>query len=161
MIQNLQGISKEVADIIDAGLQDWTDKTIGQACRNLAKSKGLSDNVVSNIKTVKTGYCDVDVVFDYAVGGKPVGMWLEKGFGSGGYDIYPRHAKFLHWVTSENAGVFFPQFNRVSGTLEMHHYALHVRHPGFAGYHFMEDGYKQGYPDLMRVIESHLEMKLS
>lgn len=128
----------DVADRIDAKIVGWTDQTIGEIARGLAHAVGLGDHVVETIHTVKRGYLDATVVFDYSPDGKPVALWLETGFKA--HDIYGNP---LHWIDKRTGN---------------HRFAMHVRHPGFVGYGIMERAWDLGTPILANLIKAEFEV---
>jgi hypothetical protein len=127
----------DIATAIDRKIVGWTDQTIGEIARSLAHAVGLGDHVVKTIHTVRLGYLDAKVVFDYNPDGKPVALWLETGFKA--HDIF---GDPLSWIDKDTG-------NR--------RFAFHVRHPGFVGYGIMERAWDLGTPILSKLIKDELE----
>lgn len=126
-----------VADTIDFMIVGWTDQTIGEIARTLAHAVGLGDHVVETIHTIRTGYLEAKVIFDYNPDGKPVALWLETGFAA--HDIY---GDPLTWIDPRTG-------NRI--------FATHVFHPGFVGYGIMERAIDLGEPLLLDMIKAEME----
>ena len=72
---------------------------------------------------------------------KPLHLWLEKGFGKGGYDIEAKGKEF--------GGKDYQKFKDGAGK---NIFRKKVRHPGFFGYHILTDTWKEMKPQLTRRI---------
>ncbi len=124
-----------VADQISQFLVGWTDLTIGEIARGLASAVGLGSHVVRTIETVRTGYLDVEVQWNYKPDGKPVALWLE--LGTKPHDI---EGDPLSWIDKRTGDRRF---------------AMRVHHPGFAGYGILERARELGTPLLSQKIQQY------
>jgi len=137
----LDSASQRVDRFIDNNIIQWVNEEITEQIKDSVRALGLSERVVNAITTEKTGFMKADVVFDLrGPNDEPLDEFLEKGFAP--HDIVAKGkeqggADALSWID---------QF----GTRK---FAKRVRHPGFRGYNFMEQGERQFTPELTRRVE--------
>lgn len=129
-------------------LELWTKETIVEEI--VRSAHGHESLYRANITIVRTGPLSVNIEFEYNKNNKPIGIFLERG--TKPHKIFPRIKKALHWVTTQAARPFFPQFNKVKGNINRDHFALMVNHPGTTGLRAMDLGAQYGMPKLMKRI---------
>jgi len=138
-------VRNEIEAHIDRNIVEWVDETVGYFCRDFAEIAGLPRHITESIHTEKTGFMEAEVRNDLErltdSGVIPLGKFLNSGWGKGGYDIHVRWANALTWIDDFGKRKF----------------AKKVRHPGFEGYHFMEDGKDVGMPLLMNKVKQEME----
>ncbi len=140
-------LSKKLKKYIDQNIVIWTDETIGESCREHARTSGLPFYIIDKIETKKVGKLHAKVVNEYKITNAsdkrkkiPLGQMLNNGWGEGGYDIHGN--PILTWLDSHG--------NR--------RFATKVRHPGFLGYHFMEFGKSDGMPKFNALVERQIQV---
>lgn len=140
----LENSEKRVNKFIDNNLVDWAEEEVLRPAQKKAFEVGLSQNAANGMKIEKDGFMKVKLIWEYrGQNDEPLHLFLEKGFGKGGYNIESRGKLFggadsLSWIDKTGKRIFRHK----------------VRHPGFEGYHIMENAWKENKPHLKRrVIE--------
>ena len=132
-INRIENSEARVKKFIDENIIQWVEQYVLNPTKDLALQIGLSQNATNAMFVEKTGFMKTDIVWDYTDSdGNPLSLWLENGFGKGGYDIHVKHKKVL-----SNGKTFFGK---------------KVRHPGFEGYKIMSTGYKNNKDQLANNI---------
>ncbi len=141
----LDNASQRVNQFIDDHIVEWTEEEIADKIRQTITSLGLSQRVRDAVSVEKTDFMSAEVVFDLQDGDIDISDLLEKG--SRPHVIEPKGrdsggADVLRW--------FSPSGNPV--------FRRKVQHPGFEGYHFMEEGVRQNEFNLQRRIEREVDV---
>ncbi len=157
----LDDVDVRAENFIIANLDQWAQKHIYQPLIALMVSSSVPDHVTKNVKYTRTGPLEFEVEWDlFTEDGAPLSIFLEKGWKE--HEIWSHwpNGPLLHWTDQVAAGKFFPQFNKVSGKITKHHFALKVTNPGFAGYHFFEQIAQNQTSNLAADIGQSLEQHL-
>lgn len=131
----LESVDIRLYQFISANLIKWVNETIISDIWDEARAVGLNENVTQQVMAVRTGDIAFDVVFEYKVDGKPVGMWLNNGRG----EVKPIHAKALMIPLKDGTTIF------------------RKKAKAFPGYHFMEKGFQTGYSKLLQLIQNETQ----
>lgn len=112
---------------IDKNIVDFAIREILDPAKRLAASRRLAQSYIDHLKIEKTGWMKIQIVQDLeGPKGIPLGVMLEKGWGHGGYFIFPKNFPdgrlYFYW---EKVG---------------HYVSLpFALHPGFDGYHLFDN----------------------
>ena len=141
-LNRLENADKRRDDFIDEHIVDWSETILLSAARKKILQVGLSQAAADGITIEKTGYMKAEMTWEYrGKEDKPLHLWLEKGFGKGGYDIEAKGKEY--------GGKDYLKFKDGKGG---NIFRKKVRHPGFFGYHIMEDSWKENRGLLQRRI---------
>jgi len=140
----LDNASQRINRFIDDHIVEWAEEEIAEKIRQTVTSLGLSQRVRDAVGVEKADFTQAEVVFDLQDGDTDISDLLEKG--SRPHEILPKGrdgggANILRW--------FSPTGNPI--------FRRRVQHPGFQGYHFMEEGVRQNEFNLQRRIEREVE----
>ena len=144
-LNRLENADKRRDDFIDENIVDWTETVLLFPTRRRIIQFGLSQSAADAVTVIKTGYMKAEMQWEYRnAEGKPLHLWLEKGFGKGGYDIEAKGKQnggkdYLKFKDKAGKNIFIPRGKK-------------VRHPGFFGYHILGDTWKEKKPQLTRRI---------
>lgn len=143
----LDNASQRTNKFIDDHIVEWTQEEILEPILNTVRSLELSQRVQDAIYVEKTDFMKAEVVFDLQIDFVDVSDLLEYGF----------RPHEIHAKGKENDGANVLRWFDAGG---MKHFAPMVHHPGFLGYHFMEEGIKQNEYELQKRIEREVETYL-
>lgn len=131
----LQSAPFRLTQYISQNLVTWTKEIILPEIVSAADTIGHGDNYSRHLSVVQTGPLSVDIILDWQINDKPVGVWFEKG--TKAHFIEAVFANLLHWIDK---------------LTKQHRFARRVYHPGTKAHHFMERGYHRGARKLMLKI---------
>lgn len=138
----LEKSDTRILKFIDDNIVDWAEVEILAPTRDDVIKLGLSQNAANAVTIKKTGMIKASMIWDYpGPEGEPLHLWLESGFGKGGYDIVAKGKQnggkdYLKYVDKQGKNVFRKK----------------VRHPGFAGYQVIRKGWDNNKDQLKRRI---------
>ena len=144
----LDNASQRTNKFIDDHIVEWTEEEIAEPIRETARSLQLSQRVQDAIYVEKADFMKAEVVFDLQIDGVDVSDLLENGF----------RPHEIHAKGKEMGGADWLRWYDESGRI---HFARKVMHPGFEGYHFMENGVAENEQFLQRRIEQEVETYLN
>lgn len=140
----LENADVRIEKFIDQNIVDWAEQTIMMPTQDNIIQLGLSQNAANAVSIVKKSFMNAVLRWDFeGPEGEPLWLWLENGFGKGGYDIEAKgkingHADYLKYVDGTGKNVFRKK----------------VRHPGFAGYQVIQKSWDDNKDKLkQRIIE--------
>lgn len=140
-ILRLESLTFRAQQYMDANMMDEAIREILDPMKNLASSRGHAQDYIDSMEIVKLGFMKIAFVIrgDRLTNtGIPINQLLEFGW-QGPYVIEGN--PWLVWT----GGIYGP------GT----HFALHVEHPGFPGYHMIESMNNWGFIEVFafKLIE--------
>ncbi len=129
---------------VDQNIVDWAEQMILLPTQKAILQLGLSQNAANAVSIVKTGFMKTKIRWDYlGPEGEPLYLWLENGFGKGGYDIEAKG--------KQHGGKDYMKFKDSSGG---NVFRKKVRHPGFFGYQVIRKTWDENKDKLkQRIIE--------
>lgn len=150
-ILRLETLPMRAQQYIDQNILDVAIREILDPMKSIATQRGLAQSFIDAMEIRKTGFMQVAFVINYIPGrnGIALNKLLEFGWGDGGYDIDANpEGPMLTWT----GGKYGPGF----------HFAWHVNHPGFRGYHIITSLEHWGFMEvfafaLIRQTSQYLE----
>lgn len=129
---------------IDANIVDFAIREILDPAKHLATSRRHAQSFIDHLKIEKTGWMKIQLVQDLeGPNGLPLGVMLEKGWGHGGYFIFPKN------FPEGRLNFYWEKIGRYVSLP----FALH---PGFEGYALFDNiiwwGFVQRFRD--RLIDA-------
>jgi len=111
-INRLENSEERYIKFIDSNIVDWSEQEILEPAKKRALEFGLSSNAVNGMEIEKVGLMKTVMVWEYrGPEDQPLHLFLEKGFGKGGYDINARGKLFggadhLKWKDKSGKNIF-------------------------------------------------------
>lgn len=136
----LENSVRRINKFIDENLEDWTTEEVLRPTQNSALQFGLSQSAINGMSIKKKGFLQVKMIWEFrGPNDVPLHRFLETG--TNPHEIRALGELFggaeaLHWKDKAGKDVF----------------AKKVQHPGFGGYHIMENGWKNNREQLKRRI---------
>lgn len=138
----LENAPSRINRFIDENLEDWAREEVLRPTQDSALQVGLSQNALNGMDIVKDGFLKVKMIWVFlGPNDVPLHKFLEQGTSPHEIEALGKlfgGADALHWVDKSGKNIFRKK----------------VRHPGFGGYHLLENGWKNHRENLKRrVIE--------